>query len=85
VLYLYFVQCCCTCCLLQELYPAYLEHYYSTAPPRSNNTADNSSWMQLEARAAATPGFARFVSPSLHVRVFSASAILFWVSGATAT
>uniref|UniRef100_A0A383WEL1 Red chlorophyll catabolite reductase n=1 Tax=Tetradesmus obliquus TaxID=3088 RepID=A0A383WEL1_TETOB len=63
-----------------ELHPAYLEHYYNSAPPSSSNTtAGSSSWMQLEARAAASPGFSRFVSPSLHVRVFSASAILFWV------
>jgi uncharacterized protein YneF (UPF0154 family) len=61
---------------LQELHLAYLERYYS-----SNAPGASSSWLALEARAAATPGFTRFVSPSLHVRVFSAIAILFWVRG----
>ncbi|KAF6260164.1 hypothetical protein COO60DRAFT_1700492 [Scenedesmus sp. NREL 46B-D3] len=64
-----------------ELYPAYLERYYNSAPPGSNTSAGSSSWLQLEDRAAATPSFTRFVSSSLHVRVFSASAILFWVNG----
>jgi hypothetical protein len=69
----------------QELYPAYLERYYNSAPPHrpgSTPPGANISWRALEARAAATPGFTRFVSPSLHVRVFSATAILFWVRGA---
>jgi hypothetical protein len=72
--------------MLQELHPAYLERHYNSTPPRrpgSSATAANSSWLSLEAAAAAMPGFSRFVSPSLHVRVFSATAILFWVRGAT--
>jgi len=55
--------------LLQELHPAYLEHYYTTAPAGAG-----SSWMQLDAAAEGTPGFTRFTSPSLHVRAFSSSA-----------
>ncbi len=72
----------CLCCHLgapQVLHPAYLDRFYCSAPPGS----PGSSWAQLEARAAATPGFQRFTSPSLHVRAFSATAILFYVSAST--
>eukprot|EP00775_Hariotina_reticulata_P013391 gene13391-13518_t len=52
--------------------PRYLEQYYTTAPP-----GQDKSWMQLDASAQASPGFTRFTSPSLHVRAFASSAILY--------
>lgn len=50
----------------------YLNRYYASPPP-----GGASSWAELEAAASALPGFVRFTSPSLDVRVFGACSILF--------
>jgi hypothetical protein len=59
----------------QEMNPEYLEQYYTTAPPGVDK-----SWLQLDALAQASAGFNRFTSPSMHVRVFASTAILYHVS-----
>jgi hypothetical protein len=65
----------------QALYPAYLDRYFCTAPPQPDAATDAKdalpSWAALEAACAADPRCERFVSPSLHVRAFSPTAILF--------
>lgn len=82
------------CTRPQALYPAYLDRYYSSPPPcpanppapaagaaSSNPAPGLPAWAVLEAACAADPLFERFVSPSLHVRAFSPTAILFNVRG----
>jgi len=73
----------------QALYPAYIDRYFCTPPPRPPSSAAPTptpkppsppplpSWAQLEAACAADPLFQRFVSPSMHIRAFSPTAILF--------
>ncbi|KAI8467052.1 MAG: hypothetical protein J3K34DRAFT_472042 [Monoraphidium minutum] len=67
------------------LYPAYVDRYYTSPPPACTAAAavtqtgggGGGSWAALEAACAGSALFERFVSPSLHVRAFSSTAILF--------